>query len=115
MINTHTMLVNALKGILPTYYEMKLTSNTETPCISYMELSNIAEETGDTIGYSRIVYQIKVWGTDIGKIQYYASLIDATLRPIGFKRTGCNEMADNNSAMIQKIMSYEAKAKEKYN
>jgi hypothetical protein len=79
-----------------------------------MELSNVAEDTGDTLGYSRIVYQVKVWGTDVGKLQYYATLIDNALRPIGFKRVSSREMTDNNSAMIQKIMSYEAKAIERF-
>lgn len=87
---------------------MTLHSGLETPCISYMEISNIATYNGDTLGYSRLQYQIKVWGTQIQDLQKYALQIDKKLRPLGFKRVGCNEMYDNNSAMIQKIMTYEA-------
>lgn len=108
MIDYHTKLVGALNSILPTHYEMTLHSGLETPCISYMELSNIATDVGDTLGYSRLQYQIKVWGTKIKDLQKYALRIDNALRPLGFKRVGCNEMYDNNSAMIQKIMTYEA-------
>ena len=36
--------------------------------------------------------------------------IDTALRPLGFKRVGCNELFDNNSNMIQKIMTYEGLA-----
>ena len=36
MINYHRELVKALNTILPTHYEMTLTSKTKTPCISYM-------------------------------------------------------------------------------
>lgn len=116
MIDYHAQFVSALKTIgIPVHYEMTLHSGLKTPCISYMELSNIAAEEGDTLGYSRLQYQVKVWGTQIADLQKYALLIDATLRPLGFKRVGCNEMYDKNSAMIQKIMTYEALALEDFN
>ena len=115
MIDFHRNLVSALKEIgIPVHYEMTLYSGLKTPCISYMELSNIAADEGDTLGYSRLQYQIKVWGTQIADLQKYALLIDEALRSLGFKRIGCNEMYDNNSAMIQKIMTYEALALEDF-
>lgn len=116
MINYHKNLITALKTIgIDVYYEMILHSGLETPCISYMELSNVAEEEGDTLGYSRLQYQIKVWGTQIADLQKYALQIDTVLRPLGFKRISCGEMYDNNSAMIQKIMVYECLALEDFN
>lgn len=114
MIDYHKDLVNALKTILPTHYEMTLTAKTKTPCISYMEINNANVATGDTMGYSRLSYQIKVWGTDIGVLQKHALEIDEVLRPIGFRRVSSNELYDPNSAMIQKIMTYEALAREYY-
>lgn len=109
MINYHEQLVNALKtNGIPVHYEMVLHSGLATPCISYMEISNVAAEEGDTLGYSRLQYQVKIWSTQIADLQKYALQIDTVLRPLGFKRVGCNEMYDNNSAMIQKIMTYEA-------
>ena len=91
MINYHTDLVAILNTILPTHYEMQLTSATKAPCISYMELSNIAEEEGDTVGYSRLQYQIKVWDNDIATIQKYALEIDKALRPLGWKRISASQ------------------------
>ena len=114
MIDYSTKLVAALDVILPTYYEMVLHSGIETPCISYMETNNYMVETGDTIGYSRLQYQVKVWGTDIAELQQYAMQIDRVLRPLGFKRISSGELYDNNSAMIQKILNYEALALENY-
>nr|DAL07802.1 MAG TPA: Protein of unknown function (DUF806) [Caudoviricetes sp.] len=115
MIDYHSNLVSALKTIgIPVHFEMTLHSGLETPCISYMELSNVAAEEGDTLGYSRLQYQIKVWGTQIADLQKYALQIDKKLRTLGFKRVGCNEMYDNNSAMIQKIMTYECLAHEDF-
>lgn len=114
MINYHETLVSTLDSILPTHYEMLLHRGLATPCISYMELSNTAKEEGDTLGYSSIIYQIKVWGNRIDELQNYALEIDSALRPLGFKRTGCNELYDNESTMIQKIMTYEALASEEF-
>ena len=114
MINYHQELVSALKKVLPTHYEMALTSKTETPCISYMEVNNYTSASGDTLGYSVISYQVKVWANNIGEIQKYALEVDKALRPIGFKRISSGELYDNNSTMIQKIMTYEALASETY-
>lgn len=115
MINYHKELVAALNTILPTHYELALTSGTKTPCISYQERNNIDTETGDTLGYSRISFTIKVWGNNIGELQQYALEIDKTLRPLGFKRISSNELYDTQSTMIQKILSYECLALEQFN
>lgn len=115
MIDYHKQLVSALKTIgIDVHYEMVLHSGLKTPCISYMELSNIATEEGDSLGYSRLQYQISIWANNISDIQKYALKIDLVLRPLGFKRVGCNEMYDTNSTMIQKILTYEALAYETF-
>lgn len=114
MINYHTQLVSALKTILPTHYELKLHSGLPTPCISYMEVDNASRETGDTIGYSSLQYQIKVWGNRIEDLQTYALQIDNKLRPLGWTRVSCRELYDNESTMIQKVMLYEATALENF-
>ena len=114
MIDYHAELVTALNSVLPTHYEMALTSKTKTPCISYMETNNYVSTSGDTLGYSYITYQVKVWGNNIAELQKYALQIDSVLRPLGFKRVASGELYDNNSTMIQKILTYEAMALEDY-
>ena len=114
MIDYHKEFVIALNSVLPTHYEMVLHSGLATPCISYMETNNYASDVGDTMGYSRITYQVKVWANDIEIIQHYALLVDEVLRPLGFRRISSGELYDNNSTMIQKIMTYEALALENY-
>ena len=108
MIDYHSTLVTALKTILPTYYELALHSGIKTPCISYMETNNYVDTNGDTLGYSRIVYQVKVWGNEIKDLQLYAQQIDNVLRPLGWTRTSSGELFDRESTMCQKIMTYEA-------
>lgn len=116
MVDYHKDLVSALNTVLPTHYEMTLTSKTTTPCISYMETNNYAvtDSLGASLGYSRITYQVKVWANDIAAIQQYALEVDKVLRPLGFKRIASGELYDNTSSMIQKIMTYEALAYENY-
>ena len=114
MIDYHANLVSALSKILPTHYEMALHSGLATPCISYMETNNYTSESGDTLGYSYITYQVKVWSNNIAELQQYALQVDAALRTIGFKRIASGELYDNNSSMIQKILTYEALASENY-
>lgn len=116
MIDYNKEVVSALNTVLPTYYEMALTSNIETPCISYMETNNysITEVLGASVGYSRITYQIKIWGIRIKQLQEYAVEVDKVLRPLGFKRISSGELYDNNSTMIQKILTFEALASEEF-
>ena len=116
MIDFNKELVSALESVLPTHYEMALTSKTATPCISYMEIGNteITEPIGSTVGYSRITYQVKVWSNKVADLQKYALQIDKVMKPLGFKRTSSAELYDNNSAMMQKILNYEALAIEQY-
>jgi hypothetical protein len=115
MINYHAQMVSALKAILPTYYELALTSNAQVPCISYQERNNYSANIGDTIGYSILSYTVKVWGHDIEALQNYAIQIDNSLRELGFKRTSAQELYDYQSTMIQKILTYEALASENFN
>ena len=114
MIDYSKELVSALNTILPTHYELALTSRNKVPCISYQERNNYDTDTGSTIGYSRISYTVKVWGNDIGQLQRYVLEIDKVLRPLGFKRIASGELFDNQSTMIQKILTYEALALENY-
>lgn len=115
MIDYHSTLVAALKTIgLDVHYEMVLHSGLRTPCISYMELNNYTSDSGDTLGYSQLKYQIKIWGRNIEELQQYAIAVDNVLRPLGWKRTASGELYDNNSTMIQKILTFEALALEDF-
>ena len=111
MIDYNKELVAALNTILPTHYEMVLHRGLATPCISYMEINNydITDSHYDTmtIGYSRITYQIKVWANNIADIQKYSLKVDAVMKSLGLKRISSGELYDNNSSMIQKVMTFE--------
>ena len=115
MINYHKKLVGTLKNILPVHYEMALHRNLSVPCISYMELGNSATHTGDTVGYSAIQYQIKVWANKLEDLQTNAAKIDDALRPLGWRRISAQELYETSSTMIQKILVYEANALETFN
>ena len=108
MVDYSKELVEKLKTVLPTYYELALTSKTKTPCISYMEYSNSVEVNGKTLGYSKVSYTVKVWSNKVADLHKYSQEVDKVLTPLGFRRLSSTELADNNSAMIQKVMVYEA-------
>lgn len=114
MIDYCKEVVSACGTVLPTYYEMALTSKTSTPCISWQERNNYVSVTGDTKGYSAISFTIKIWSNSIAEIMKYSLKLDKAMRTIGFKRTSSNELYDINSTMIQKIFTYEALALENY-
>lgn len=114
MIDYNKEVVSALNTVLPTHYELALTSKTKTPCISYQERNNADADTGDTLGYSRISYTVKVWDNNIANIQRFVLEVDRVMRGLGFSRISANELYDNNSTMIQKILTYEALALENY-
>ena len=114
MINYHKDIYSALNSVLPTHHELALTGKEKTPCYSYQERDNADTDTGNTLGYSRISFTVKVWSSDIAQLQHYALEADRVLRPLGFKRVSSNELADRNSTMIQKILTYEALGLENY-
>lgn len=114
MIDFHAEFVSALNTVLPSHHELALTSKEKTPCISYQERNNYDDATGNTLGYSRISFTVKVWSTSIADLQKYSLEIDKALRPLGFKRISSGELADRNSLMKQKILTYEALASENY-
>lgn len=114
MIDYHKELVAALQKILPTHYEMALTSGAILPCISYMELSNVDNSTGDTLGYSTLSYQVKVWAHSLQDLQTYAQQIDSAMRGLGFARVGSAELFNNQTTIMQKVLTYDALAVENY-
>lgn len=113
MVNYHTELVNTLKTILPTHYELNIKGKS-VPCISYMENNNAVIVQSNVKGYSDISYTIKVWADDIGTALANAQKIDNALRPLGWKRTSTGELTDYQTGRVQKIMNYEATASEMF-
>lgn len=114
MIDFHSEIFSALNSVLPTHHELALTSKEKTPCYSYQERNNADTDTGETFGYSRVSFTVKVWSTSIADLQTYSLEADRVLRPLGFKRVSSAELADRNSLMKQKILTYEALGLENY-
>lgn len=101
-----------LNTILPTYYENFSDEEIQTPCITYSESSNYAQEEGDTLRYSLLSYQVKIWGDGFEALAPYAQELDKLLFGLGFKRTSYNELYFGTKLCM--IFTYEAKAIENY-
>lgn len=110
MVDYDKQIVAKLKEIgLNVYYDYNLDSSKEAPCISYYNYDNSANIEGDLIGYSNIIYKVKVWNKDPDNLSFYSSLVDSKMRELGFKRTnyfeqwvnglGCKELKYQNLAL----------------
>lgn len=114
MIDYNLEVVSALETVLPTYHELALTSKAKVPCVSWQERNNYVQVNGDTLGYSVLVYTVKVWARTQEELIRYSLEVDQVMRQLGFKRTSSNELYDRNSTMRQKIMTFEAYGFEKF-
>lgn len=115
MIDYHNNIVSALLKVgIPVHYEMTLKSGLETPCYSYLELTNSVQLQTDISDVSVVSYQISVWDTDMKNIQKYSIEADKVMRALNFQRAGSAELYDNKSTMIHKVLTYEALASEKF-
>lgn len=108
MVNYHAefrqLLMEAANGV-EVYYEA-FAEKEATPCISYMEASNISSAIGNTLKYSEVVFQVKVWAETIDELITITENIDNKLEENGFKRASCFETTDNG--LLVKIMKYSA-------
>ena len=112
MTNFDRQLVLKLKAILPTYYEFFLTPTSATPCISYQQIQNTEIRSGNTEGYSEIRYRVKLWVTGVEDGIDYEAQIDDALATLHLRRTGYNELTQND--LICKIYDYSGLALETY-
>ena len=106
MIDYKPQLVEALQTVGTVHYELFTDSNTKVPCITYLESRNSDRETSEVLNYSDIEFTVKVWAKKVSEISNIAMQIDEVLRPLGFQRTGSNELSHND--LIQRVMYYSA-------
>ena len=98
---------------LPCYYELIVSKDTELPCITYLEMQNMADEEGNTLGYSTIRFSIKVWAKDVRTLSQTSISIDEKMRLLGFSRVTTSELWLDGIG--QRQLLYSCKAVEKFN
>ncbi len=113
MIDVSNKIVTKLSTVLPTYYELFVDSSISKPCITYMLNNDYQDLTGDTLGYSRVRYTIKLWGDDLSVLIPKSLLVDSEMRSLGFKRISTNELTSDTQ--ICKILVYEGLGIENFN
>lgn len=101
------------KAGLKVYNEHFIDSKTEVPCITYRLYDNSSYTEGDLIGYSSIVFYIKVWAKYIKEIEEYSCKVDKIMRALGFKRTNMDSdlWYDN---ICQRALKYQNLALEEF-
>lgn len=90
---------------LPCFYELFVSQNTPLPCITYMEMENMADEEGTTLGYSTIRFSVKVWAKDVKTLSQNAISIDGVMRALGFSRVTTNELWLDGIGQLQLVYS----------
>ena len=112
MVVSKTIIKTELGKILPTFYELFVDSDTVLPAITYIETSNIDDKVGDTLGYSRITYRIKLWASTVADFDTYSPQIDTAMRGLGFWRINAYETV--RGVELCRTMEYRALANEFY-
>lgn len=111
MIDVQPNIVQSLSATgLKVHFEHFINSDTELPCITYIEYDNSVDKQGDTLGYSNIVYHIKIWCNDKKELSKYSTMVDEIMRENGFTRTNTNELWLDNIGQLQ--LKYKALALE---
>lgn len=111
MIDYKQELTKELQSIgLPVYYELFVDSKTQTPCITYMEVNNLATLEGvmdkNYLLYSRLTFNVKLWGDSLAQLAPYLNPIDSKMRNLGFERINYNELAFGSQ--LELILTYQA-------
>jgi len=113
MIDYKPTLITELSALgLPVLNENTMASNDTYPVITYNLSTDVARDTGDTLGYSDIYYNIKVWGKRIAEIESIAVQIDNKMRTLGFRRIATAELWFNG--ICQKELRYRGLGRERF-
>jgi hypothetical protein len=96
----------------PAYYELFNKAKT-IPCLTFYEITSPEIAHGDTLAYTDLNYQIKVWAKDISTVQAIYSSLDLLMREAGFTRTFATETKEDE--LLCKITRYTSIGFEKDN
>lgn len=107
MLNLQKKIKQALDTVLTTYLEQFKSSNASLPCVTMLEISNLidGQHQGDTLAWSRIYYELKLYAADYADIDLYSPKIDKCMRELGFVRRASKDIIVNGQ--ICKDFTYE--------
>ena len=107
MIDVKKDLVAALKSATSwtVYYELLYKPGT-IPAITYKELENNDLLNGDSVDYSTIRYEIKVWSYSMDEVIAKSIAIDSALKALGWSRYSSFEAS--YETQILKVLRYVA-------
>lgn len=107
MIDIKTQLVATLQtaSSWPVYYE-SLYKPGNTPAITYTEADNADLLNGDTLSYSTIKCEIKIWSLTMADLVAKSIAIDTALKTDGWSRYAAVELIRGN--YLIKVLRYVA-------
>lgn len=107
MVDIKIALVAAIKEVstYPVFYELLYQPGT-IPAITYKEIENADLMNGDTISYSTLRYEVKVWDNSMPNLVSTCRNIDAKLKELGWSRYSSVEL--NYEGNLLKVLRYVA-------
>lgn len=112
MLDNKKAIVAALRTVQDNVkYELSVESPT-LPLITYKIINDSVNVYGDTLGYSDLIIQVKVWTTKVSELDSLPTSIDETLRPLGLTRTYYTELSEGS--VLIGVMQYSGLVKEDF-
>lgn len=112
MLDVKKTIVSNLKEVQTNVkYELDVESPT-LPLITYKTINDVVHAYGDSLGYSDIIFQIKVWATKVSEIASLTQQIDAKMRALGLTRSYYTELKEAD--VIIGVMQYSGLVKEEF-
>lgn len=107
MVDIKKQLVTTLRTATSwnVYYEALYKAGT-LPAITYREIENNDLYNGDTISFSTLRYEIKVWATSMDDLITQSQAIDLALKAEGWSRYSSVELT--REAQLIKVLRYVA-------
>ena len=92
------------------YYEA-FEDKAELPCISVLEAANASRADGDTLRYSTLAFQVRIWTTRVSELQSLSLIVDKAMYGLGFTRTSAQDIFEDG--YITKVLRFEATSYER--
>lgn len=87
-------------------------SSEKYPCVTYREIENTDNKTGDTLGYSNIAFSFQIWAYKASEIISLCTKTDNIMKEYKFERYMSSEQVFDG--LHRKILGYRRIVKEKY-
>jgi hypothetical protein len=103
VVNGKQDLIERLSTIAPVEYELFVSTDTPIPCITYYENGNDDNLVGDTLAYSNVRYNVKIWSHSVKELTELSAKVADQMRLLGYRRLSSFETKSTNLLCCNQI------------